>query len=87
MNLRKKAVGGRLLGGLSSPSSIGPPGISLFTAHTVYIIPTPNWSHVGPFLFLSVCMCSIMPKVQKKSANINSREKSKEKRAKDKVVG
>lgn len=38
-------------------SSIGPPGISLFTAHTVYIITTPNWSHVGAFLFLSVCMC------------------------------
>lgn len=47
-------------------SSIGPPGISLFTAHTVYIITTPNWSHVGAFLFLSVCMCerSIMGRVQ-----------------------
>lgn len=70
-------------------SSIGPPGISLFTAHTVYIITTPNWSHVGAFLFLSVCLCerSIMGRVQQNQRVSTVERKIKEEGAKDKRVG
>lgn len=66
-------------------SSSGPPGISLFTAHAVYIITSPNWWHVGTFLFLSVCMCerSVLAWVQQNQPLSTAERISKRREQKD----